>query len=56
MKWIVVLLLKMFLVSCSVQVKAPDRPIEINLNINHNIKIQVDKKLENTIEENKDIF
>ena len=42
--------------SCAVQMQAPDKPIEINLNINHNIKVQVDKELENTLEENKDIF
>ena len=46
--------------SCAptVKVEAPDKPVEINLNvkIDHNIKVQVDKQLEKTIEENEEIF
>ena len=42
----------------TVQVAAPKEPIEINLNvkIQHDIRIQVDKELEGLFEEDSDIF
>ena len=42
----------------TVKVEPPDEPITINLNvkIEHEIKVQVDKELEAAFEENDDIF
>ncbi len=48
------------LVGCSptVKVEAPEKPIEINLNvkIEHEIRLQVDKDLEDLFEEDSDVF
>ena len=48
------------LTACSpkVQVEAPKEPITINLNvkIEHEIRIQVDEDLENLFDEEEDIF
>ena len=48
------------LVACSptVKIEVPDKPMEINLNvkIDHNIKVQVDKKIDKMMKENDDIF
>jgi hypothetical protein len=42
----------------TVKVEAPDKPIEINLNvkIEHNIRLQVDKELEDLFEEDSALF
>jgi hypothetical protein len=42
----------------TVKVEAPDKPIEINLNIKieHNIRLQVDKELEDLFSEDSEIF
>ena len=42
----------------TIAVKAPDKPLEINLNIkvDHNITVKVDKQLESVIKNNEDIF
>jgi hypothetical protein len=42
----------------TVKVEAPDKPIEINLNvkIEHNIRLQVDEELEDLFSEDSDIF
>ena len=49
-----------FLAACNptVKVEAPDKPIEINLNvkIEHQIRIQVDKELESLFDEESDVF
>ncbi|MFQ5982128.1 MAG: YnbE family lipoprotein [Woeseiaceae bacterium] len=49
-----------FLAGCSptVKVEAPDKPIEINLNvkIEHEIRVQVDKELEGLFEDDSDVF
>jgi hypothetical protein len=41
-----------------VQVKAPEKPIEINLNvkIEHHIKVEIDKDVQKAIKSNPDIF
>jgi hypothetical protein len=58
----VIILLVLFasLVGCSptVQLAAPKEPIEINLNvkIQHEIRIQVDKELEDMFDKNSDVF
>ncbi|MDA0679689.1 MAG: YnbE family lipoprotein [Proteobacteria bacterium] len=50
----------LFLLGCNptVKVQAPDKPIEINLNvkIEHNIRLQVDKELESLFDEESDVF
>ncbi len=49
-----------FLIQCTptIKVETPDRPLEINMNvkIDHSIKVQVDKKLENVMKSNENIF
>lgn len=42
----------------TVKVEAPEKPLEINLNVkvDHNINIKVDKQLDKVINENEDIF
>ena len=54
LSWVVVL------AACSptVQVAAPKEPITINLNvkIEHEIKVQVDRDLETLFDEDEDIF
>ncbi len=49
-----------FAVGCNptVKVQAPDKPIEINLNvkIEHNIRLQVDDDLEKLFDEDSDVF
>ena len=48
------------MIACSptVKVQAPKEPIEINLNvrIEHEIRVQVDKELESLFEEDSDLF
>jgi hypothetical protein len=57
---ILVLVILSFLAGCNptVKVEAPDKPIEINLNvkIEHEIRLQVDKELEGLFEEDSDVF
>jgi hypothetical protein len=56
----ILLVLSASFAGCSptVQLAAPKEPIEINLNvkIQHEIRIQVDKELEGLFSENSDIF
>jgi hypothetical protein len=42
----------------TVQVAAPKEPIEINLNvkIEHNIRVQVDRELESLFDEDSELF
>ena len=42
----------------TVKIEAPDKPIEINLNvrIEHEIRLQVDKELEGLFDEESDVF
>ena len=44
--------------SPTVRVEAPKEPIEINLNvkIEHEIRVQVDKELEGLFDEDSDVF
>jgi hypothetical protein len=55
-----VLTLLMAAAGCNptVQVQAPKEPIEINLNIKieHHIRVQVDKELEDLFDADSDIF
>jgi hypothetical protein len=61
MKSIFILIVTLsFLAGCSptVKVEAPDKPIEINLNvkIEHEIRLQVDRELDDLFEEDSDVF
>ncbi len=48
------------LTACSptVELQAPDKPLEINLNvkIDHQISVKVDKELDSVMKENEGIF
>ena len=50
----------LFLAGCSptVKLQAPDKPIEINLNvkIEHEIRLQVDKELDGLFDDDSDVF
>lgn len=52
--------LTVFLAGCSptIKVQAPDKPIEINLNvkIEHEIRLKVDKELGGLFDEDSDVF
>ena len=52
--------LLIFLTACNptVTVEAPKEPIEINLNvkIEHHIRVQVDKELDDLFDEDSDLF
>ena len=55
-----IIVLTALLAGCSptIKVEAPDKPIEINLNvkIEHQIRLQVDKELEGLFDEDSDVF
>jgi hypothetical protein len=55
-----ILLLALMIAACTptVQVKAPDKPIEINLNVNieQHVKVEIQRDVQQTISKNKDIF
>jgi hypothetical protein len=59
-KLLIFLILPAFTVGCSptVQLAAPKEPIEINLNIKieHEIRIQVDKELEGLFDDDSELF
>lgn len=44
--------------SPTVKVEAPDKPIEINMNINiqHHVKVEIEKDVQAAIKKNKNIF
>jgi hypothetical protein len=60
MKHSLTLLALLTLAACTptVQVQAPDKPIEINLNVNieHHVKVEIEKDVQKSIAKNKDIF
>ena len=49
-------MLAFFIAACSptVKIEAPEKPIEINLNVN--IKLEIQKDVKQAIAKNKDIF
>ena len=55
-----ILLITLLVVACNpeVTVKAPDKPIEINLNVNieHKIKVEIEKDVQDAISSNPNIF
>jgi lipoprotein NlpI len=60
MKPILMMSLLLMLAGCTptVQVQAPDKPIEINLNvtIEQHVKVSIEKDVNQSIKKNKDIF
>ncbi len=50
--------LLLLLTGCTLKVAAPDKPITINLNvkIEHEVRIKVEKELENLFEEESGLF
>lgn len=50
----------LWMTACSptVRMQAPDKPIEINMNvkIEHEIRVKVERDIEQMLEEKKDIF
>lgn len=57
---ITLIVLSSFLAGCSptVKIQAPDKPIEININIKieHEIRLQVDKELDGLFDDDSDVF
>ena len=55
-----ILALPVMLLACTptVKVEAPDKPIEINMNvkIEHKVKVEIKKDVQQSIAKNKDIF
>ena len=58
--YVLIVFLSSLVVGCSptVKVEAPEKPIEINLNvkIEHEIRLQVDRDLEDLFDEDSDVF
>ncbi len=58
--FILMMVLLPFVAGCNptVKIEAPDKPIEINLNvkIEHEIRLQVDKDLEGLFDEESEVF
>ncbi len=54
------LLIALLLSACAptVKLEAPDKPIEINLNVNieQRVKVEIDRDVQKSIAKNKDIF
>jgi hypothetical protein len=54
------LIAALWMAGCSptVKVEAPDKPIEINMNvkIEHEIRIKVEKDIDQMLKQNKDLF
>ena len=54
------LLFPLLMMACTptVQVQAPDKPIEINMNVNieHRVKIEMEKDVKQAMAKNPDLF
>ncbi len=59
-KTLALLILPVLVWGCTptVQLQAPDKPIEINLNVNieHHVKVEIEKDVRASIAKNKQIF
>lgn len=58
MKALALIPLVLFISACTVKVAAPDKPITINLNvkIEHEVRVKVEKELEDLFSEDSDLF
>jgi len=56
----ILILTMFFLAACAptVKLQAPEKPIEINLNVNieQHVKVEIDRDVKQAIAKNKDIF
>ncbi len=57
-KLVVMMLLALVACTPTVQLQAPEKPIEINLNVNieHHVKVEIERDVQKSIAKNKDIF
>lgn len=59
-KTAMILTASLVLAACTptVQLAAPEKPIEINLNVNieHRVKVEIERDVQQAIAQNKDIF
>jgi len=59
-KQLLIIMMGLFLISCAptVKVEAPDKPITINLNvkIEHEIRVKVDKELDDVFSADSGLF
>ena len=59
-KVLMLVTLSVLAIGCTptVQLQAPEKPIEINLNVNieHHVKVEIEKDVRDSINKNKDIF
>ncbi len=55
---VVIAACSLFACAPTLELQAPDKPLEINLNvkIDHQISVKVDKQLDDLMSKNKDIF
>lgn len=55
-----ILLTTIMVAACTptVQLQAPEKPIEINMNVNieHHVKVEIEKDVQQAIAKNKEIF
>lgn len=58
LKGFLLILLPLFLSACNptVRIQAPDKPIEINMNITIDIRIAVDKQLDEMLTKDSGLF
>ncbi len=58
MKALALIPLVILISACTVKVAAPDKPITINLNvkIEHEVRVKVEKELEDLFSEDSDLF
>ena len=60
MKYTLAALMTGLLMACSptVEVKAPEKPIEINLNVNieHHVKVEIEQDVKQAIKKNPNLF
>jgi hypothetical protein len=58
MKALALIPLVLFISACTVKVAAPEKPITINLNvkIEHEVRVKVEKELEDLFSEDSDLF
>ncbi|AGA92146.1 hypothetical protein Thimo_3483 [Thioflavicoccus mobilis 8321] len=58
--YVIVLAAVLLVAACSptVRMQAPEKPIEINMNvkIEHEIRVQVERDIEQMLQQNKDLF
>jgi len=57
-RYLPIMLLAATACSPTVKIEAPDKPIEINMNIKieQNVRVQIERDVERSIKQNKDIF